>query len=137
MARIKRKRGEYRSGFEQTVKRLLEESVIPFGYEDVKLEYTVPATVHKYTPDLTFRDKHDNIIIYIECKGRFTAADRKKMLLVKDQHPDKKIKLLFQKSNNTITRTSKTTYSMWAEKNGFEWAEGPEIPKQWLKGVKK
>ena len=51
---------------------------IDFEYETQKLEYQVPARKAKYTPDFILPNG-----IYIESKGRFTVADRKKMLLVK------------------------------------------------------
>jgi hypothetical protein len=41
------------------------------------------------------------------------------MLAVKAQHPEWTIIFVFQNPNQTIAKTSKTTYSKWAEKNGF------------------
>lgn len=70
--------------------------------------------------------------VLIECKGRLTAADRKKLLLVKKQHPRLDLRLLFQ-FDNKLSPRSKTRYSTWAEKNGFEWAVG-SIPRGWLRG---
>ena len=78
----------------------------------------------KYLPDF----KVNGFIL--ECKGRLTAADRKKMVAVKSQHPDKDIRLLFQ-FDNKLNPRSKTRYSMWAEKNGFKWAL-KEVPEAWL-----
>lgn len=78
----------------------------------------------KYLPDFKIRD------FIVECKGRLTAADRKKMLHVRDQHPEKDIRLLFQ-FDNKLNPRSKTRYSAWAEKNGFKWAL-KEVPEEWL-----
>jgi hypothetical protein len=33
---------------------------------------------------------------------------------------------------NTLTKTSKTTYAQWAEKNGFLWAASHDIPLDWF-----
>ena len=87
------------------------------------MEYEIHE-LHKYLPDFRIGK------MYIECKGRFTAADRKKMRLVKEHNPKKDIRLLFM-SNNKLNPRSKTRYSDWAEKNGFKWAI-KRIPEEWL-----
>jgi len=85
-------------------------------YEPDKFEYIVPATKHKYTPD--FHVKGTNI--YFETKGIFSAADRKKMLLIKQQYPDARFILVFMR-NQPIAKNSKTLYSDWCAKNGIEY----------------
>ena len=70
--------------------------------------------------------------IIIEAKGYFDKGDRVKMLLIKEQHPDLDIRIVFLNARNKIYKGSKTTYGAWAEKNGFKWAEG-SIPEEWLK----
>jgi hypothetical protein len=54
------------------------------------------------------------------------------MIAVRDQNPDKDIRFLFANAENPIKKGSKTTYGMWAEKNGFKYADGVEIPKEWI-----
>lgn len=54
------------------------------------------------------------------------------MLNVKRDNPTLKLALLFQR-NNTLTKASKTTYTMWAEKYGFPSAIGIVIPDEWIK----
>lgn len=88
------------------------------------MEYEVHE-LHKYLPDFVLGNG-----IVVECKGRLTSADRKKMLLVKKQNPKKDIRLLFM-CNNKLNPRSKTRYSDWAEKNGFPWAL-KRIPQEWL-----
>lgn len=88
-----------------------------FKYEEEKLPYIYPETKKTYLPDFT----KDNIII--EAKGRFTAADRKKMLLVKEQYPDRIILMVFGRSENTIAKKSKTTYGDWCTKNNLSWVD--------------
>jgi hypothetical protein len=117
----------YRSGFEYTVARSLTERGVEFEYEPkgAIIEYKVDE-VRRYLPDFVVGGTR------IECKGRLTAADRKKLLLVKKQNPKLDLRLLFQFDNKLSTR-SKTRYSAWAEKNGFKWAVG-SVPREWLRG---
>lgn len=113
----------YRSKFEEKVAR---ELVGISTYETLKLRYAVPAKVCTYTPDFILTNT-----IIIECKGRFTLEDRQKMILVRQSHPHLDIRLLFQNARVRLTKTSKTTYGMWATKNNFIWAE-KSVPREWL-----
>ena len=120
----------FRSGLEDTVNDMLKENGKLFSYESEKISYIQPQTKHNYTPDFVL-NKMIGGKMYIETKGRFTTADRKKMKLVKEANPDLDIRLLFQTPNNKITKASKTTYADWAEKHGYLWA-AKEIPAEWL-----
>jgi len=104
---------------------------LSFGYEDTKLAY---ITSHNYIPDFTLYNKNKTKIIYVEAKGNFPPADRAKMKAVKKAHPDLDIRFVFQK-DNLIQKKSKTTYSMWATKNGFLSSVGEELPKEWLEDL--
>jgi len=118
----------YRSKFEETVAGLLTELKIKFRYEakqDV-MTYTKPETHHKYTPDFVLPNG-----IVVETKGILDLETRKKMLLVKEQNPDKDVRFVFMRAKNPIRKRSKTTYAMWAEKHGFLWADG-KIPQAWI-----
>lgn len=110
----KRNSGQkYRSKFEaRLAERLLK---LGFVYEPYNIEYTIPESKHKYKPDFV-RGK----LIY-ELKGRFTAADRKKMKLLVEQHPEFTFVMVFQNPNVKISKNSKTTYATWCEKNNIEW----------------
>lgn len=85
-----------------------------FAYEATRLPYTL---AHTYLPD--FLNEQTKEIV--EAKGRFTAADRKKMLAVKAAHPDYTITIVFQNPTLPINKGSKTTYSDWCDKYGFAW----------------
>lgn len=128
------KRERYRSGFEVKVKKSLESRGIEFKYESEKLPYIVPESKHLYTPDFIVQTEVGTTI-YVEAKGNFTAADRKKMKLVIEQNPDKDIRLLFMRQNK-IQRNSKTTYGMWADKHGIKWAVSStgHVPDSWIRG---
>lgn len=126
---LARKHG-YRSGLEDKISEQLKFTGKSWSYETEKLKYTVPERVATYTPDFILIKK-DGSKMYIETKGRFTTADRKKMKLVKEANPELDIRILFQTPNNKIIKTSKTTYADWADKHGYLWA-AKEIPKEWL-----
>lgn len=100
------------------------------AYEPEYLSYRLEET-RRYLPDFTIRTKHGCRLIYIEGKGKFTAIDRKKMLLVKAQHPHLDIRFVFYRANAKIRKGSQTTHAMWAEKHGFPWAD-KAIPKEWI-----
>jgi hypothetical protein len=116
----------YRSGLEEDIDNSLKAIGVDGEYEQYKIPYIKPATQHKYTPDFRLPNG-----IFVETKGRFVTADRKKHLLIKEQHPNVDIRFLFQNANNRISKKSKTTYADWCIKHGFLFAE-KEIPKEWL-----
>lgn len=117
-----------RSNLEKKVATHLDSLNVEYKYEEGYLPYVVPESNHKYCPDFELSNG-----IIVEVKGRLTAADRKKMLLVKRQNPDKDIRFLFA-VDNKISKTSKTTYSSWCEKNGFDYhvCKDGKLPPTWL-----
>jgi len=126
-AERKRLEHGYRSGFEKRLAEQLEEAGVGFEYEAEKLAYIVPARNATYTPDFFLQNG-----IIIEAKGRFrTAEDRQKLLLVKETHPDRDLRLLFQNANLPIYKGSPTSYAKWAEDHGFIYAE-KRIPHKWI-----
>lgn len=116
----------YRSGLEVKVAAFLEEQDIEFGYEAITLPYTVPARQSRYSPDYVLPNG-----IIIETKGRFVTADRQKMALIKEQHPDLDIRFVFSNPKTRISKTSKTSYGMWCSKHGFPFAK-LYPPQEWL-----
>lgn len=120
----------WRSGFEMQTAAYLEERGISFEFENHKLSYVVPSRAAKYTPDFYVTTRSGKIII-CETKGQFATADRQKMILVKQQHPDLDIRMVFSNWNSRISPKSKTTYKMWCEKHGYPCAH-QTIPEVWL-----
>lgn len=118
----------YRSGLEETIAEQLQKYRVEYEYEnpDNKIKYTIPAKDHSYLPDF----KLPNGII-VETKGRFVLADRKKHELIKKQHPEIDIRIVFSNSNTKISKKSKTTYGSWCEKLGIPYAD-KLIPIDWL-----
>lgn len=114
----------YRSMFEARVAADLDNKGVDYGYETVTLHYTKPSV---YVPDFQLPNG-----VLIECKGRFLAKDRTKMLAIKEQNPHLDIRFLFQRANNRITKSPNSLmYWQWAEKHGFKWHEGDTIPEGW------
>lgn len=116
----------FRSGLEEKVADQLKKSGVEFEYETTKIKYVVPQKTHTYTPDFVFPNG-----LIVETKGYWDAADRKKHLLIKQQHPDLDIRFVFTNSNNKIRKGYKTSYADFCNKNGFLYAD-KEIPKEWL-----
>ena len=117
----------YRSGFEHKVSDQLKENKIKFEYETTVIPYIKPETKHTYTIDFTLPNG-----ILVETKGRWVIEDRKKHLLIKKQHPELDIRILFMSAKTKIRKGSKTTYGDFCDKNGIIWAE-KNIPESWLK----
>lgn len=97
---------------------------VPFTYEQHTLAYR-DDKVHKYRPDFRLPNG-----VLIEVKGRFTATDRRKLLLVKQQNPTADVRLVFDRPHTAITEDSQTTYAGWCEKHGFLWWE-KVVPSYW------
>lgn len=122
---VARKHG-FKSGLEETISDQIKEKGIDVKYESEKIPYIIPASHHTYNPDFKLPNG-----IFVETKGRFVAADRKKHLLVKSQNPQLDIRFVFSNSKNKITKNSKTSYGDWCDKNGFKYAD-KIIPEDWF-----
>lgn len=114
----------FRSIFERDLAGQIRNATGTLSYETVTVKYQrKPQT---YTPDFVLPNG-----IIIESKGRFTATDRTKMLLVKEQNPGLDIRMVFQNPNVKLTKGSKTTYGDWATKHGYPWA-ARWVPTEWF-----
>lgn len=117
----------FRSGLEDVTAASLQRLGVSFTYEKLKVKFVHPARVATYTPDFVLT--HNGIIV--ETKGRFEAADREKHLLVRYQHPDLDIRLVFSRSKTPIRKGSPTTYADWCLTHGFKFAD-KTIPQEWI-----
>lgn len=127
------KKAAYRNPLELGVAEQLDAGGVEFSYESIKLPVHYEF-VSNYTPD--FIPKHGPIIL--ESKGFFhnSVEDRKKLVLVKKQHPGLDIRLVFQKASTPIRKGSKTTYGDWATKEGFLWSDKGIVPAAWIREMK-
>ena len=142
MARRKVLPSGRRSKFEDKIAEELDDNGVDYEYEPIQLEYHEPLRKNLaecgdcgstnllrtgwYTPDFVFATG-----LILETKGRFTAADRRKMLAVIDAHPDERIVMLFMRDNK-IHKNSTTHYSDWCMQNNIEYAVGHPL-KEWMK----
>ena len=115
----------YRSGLEVEAAAFLSEHQKEVRYEKLKIEWE-DLKYRTYTPDFEL----DNGII-IETKGIFSAADRRKHLEVKRQHPKLDIRFVFSNARSKLYKGAKSRYSDWCDKYGFKWSHRL-IPKEWL-----
>lgn len=116
----------YRSGLEEKIAEQIKCLGFPCYYETFKIPYAIPETAHKYCPDWILPNG-----IIIESKGRFTTADRKKHLLVQEQHPNLDLRFVFSNSKTKLSKGSKTSYATWCEQHGFKYADRL-IPEEWF-----
>ena len=119
-----KKEPKFRSKLEERVATLLEQLGISYEYETEKLSYTIE---HNYTPDFVLPN-----YVYLETKGYWDAADRRKVLAVKRDNPEVDLRMVFQSPYNTISKKSKTTYAKWCERHDIPWTAYHEIPLDWL-----
>ena len=119
-----KKTSKYRSKLEERLATLLTTLGISYEYESEKVSYTIQ---HHYTPDFVLPNH-----TYLEAKGYWDAADRRKILAVKKDNPDMDLRMVFQAPYNKINKNSKTTYAMWCEKHDIPWPAYHDIPIDWL-----
>ena len=120
----KKKTSKFRSKLEENIATLLDGLGVSFEYESEKLGYTIE---HTYTPDFVLPN-----YTYLEAKGYWDPADRRKILAVKRDNPGIDIRMVFQSPYNTISKRSKTTYAKWCEKHDIPWSSYQNIPIEWL-----
>ena len=116
----------YRSGLELKIAMALDTIRYKYEYESIKIEWEDLA-YRTYTPDFIL---YNGIII--ETKGRFLAADRRKHLAIKKQHPTLDIRFVFTNSRSRLRKGAKSTYAQWCIKYGFRYYDRI-IPEDWLK----
>ena len=116
----------YRSGLEHQLSLYLDEHKVKYDYENIKIEWEDLA-YRTYTPDFIL---YNGIII--ETKGRFLAADRRKHIAIKKQHPKLDIRFVFTNSRAKLSKGAKSSYAEWCIKNGFRYYDRI-IPEDWLK----
>lgn len=132
-----------RSKFEQQVAKQLRDKGVRYEYEAYQFPYTEPLRRNRawcascggselvrdgwYTPDFWLPDNG----LFIEAKGRFTAANRRKMLSVIHDNEDETFVMLFMRDNK-IHKNSSTYYSDWCMENGVDFAIGT-VKEEWIR----
>lgn len=116
----------FRSGLEDANAKFIVSQGQEVAYEGYTLNYTQPAKKRRYTPDFILENG-----IVIETKGAFPTADRQKHLMIQKDYPDLDLRFVFSRPNQRISTQSKTTYALWCDHKGFQWA-GQVIPVHWI-----
>jgi Phage endonuclease I len=138
---------KYRNGLEKRIGEQLNKAGVSFDYEPRTIPVAVPARKATYLPDFWINGKGVAASpqvrapykpIIIETKGYFYngAKDRQKLILIKEQHPELDIRLVFSDASKRIYKNSPTTYGKWATDHGFKWADKGIVPDEWLKEMK-
>lgn len=132
----------YRSKYEERVHANARADGVVLTYEPARFGYAHPVrqgtctkcgaknTVTRpstYIPDFGLSNGS-----YVEAKGKFTPANRTRMVAFKAARPDLTVRILFMR-DNWLTKKHVTKYSDWARDNGFEYAIGDRIPREWAK----
>lgn len=123
-----------RSGLEVEVEAQLARLGLDPIYEAEWIPYRRESVGH-YRPDYQINTPDGPV--YIEVKGRWTAADRQKMLAILSSNPRLRLFVALQRPSATISKNSSTTYAEWANKKGIPWCPIPipeEFLSRWLKG---
>lgn len=124
---------KYRNKFEREVGEKLSKLPLSLLYEKTKLPYTIES---EYVPDFEIKTQSGSSF-YLETKGNGRSFDghvRRKMIAVKNQHPDLDIRILFYSDGKIGPRRKDGTFqrqSDWAERHGFTYAIR-NIPEDWL-----
>ena len=133
----------YRSKLEERVAEQLAGAGVGYAHEAKWVHYVVPQRDAKYLPD--FSDP-DGCPIIIEAKGRFgggnpkfrqsnsgdSAKERQKLILLKEQHPELDIRLVFERATSPIYPKSPTSQGKWATDHGFTWSDKGIVPQSWI-----
>ncbi len=118
-----------RGSLEPKVMADLDNRGVLYAYEPFSLKYTTESS---YTPDLVLSNG-----IIVEIKGKFDRDDQRKMDQVVKQHPDKDIRMVFQRLKTGLIGSAKRkdgtrmTHQEWADRRGIKCAE-MTIPEEWL-----
>lgn len=123
------RRATFRSGLEDFLAKQIVDAGHKLYYETDRVHYIVPERSTTYTPDFKLPKKGG--FFYVEAKGLWDSADRKKHCLLKEQHPHLDIRFVFSNPRQKIYKGSKTTYGDFCEKHGWRYTKRL-IPKEWL-----
>ena len=105
-----------RSKLEERFETILQEFGVTYEYEVTKIPYTIPESYHVYTVDWTVLNGK-----LIETKGYLSDhAERRKYVLLKEQHPELDLRFVFDNPNKLCGGT-KMSHAKWADKYGFKW----------------
>ena len=116
----------------------LDERKISYSYEAkaYKIELEVSgqcrecggrkiARTSRFTPDFFFP------VWVVEAKGKFTPRDRKRVLALKQAHPEMKFAMVFMR-DNWLTKTRTSRYTDWCKDHDIPCSVG-WFNEEWLR----
>ena len=118
-----------RSKLEERFESILKEFDVQYEYEVTKIDYIIPESSHTYTVDWTVLNGR-----LIETKGYLSDhAERRKYVLLREQHPELDLRFVFDNPNKLCGGT-KMSHAKWADKYGFKWCsiKDTEQIKKWI-----
>lgn len=118
-----------RSKLEERFELILKDFDVPYEYEVTKIDYIIPESSHTYTVDWTILNGR-----LIETKGYLSDhAERRKYVLLKEQHPDLDLRFVFDNGNKLCGGT-KMSHNKWAEKYNFKHCDIKDVDqiKAWI-----
>ena len=118
-----------RSNLEIKLANILNEYDAIWDYEITTIPYIIPESDHKYTIDFTLNNG-----VYIEGKGYLSDhAERRKYVLLKQQHPELDLRFVFDNGNKLCGGT-KMSHNKWAEKYNFKHCDIKDVDqiKAWV-----
>lgn len=120
----------FHSGLEEAVATQLKARGVAFVHEpQPPVEYDVPERPSKFTPTFVLPNG-----IIVHTFRRLVLADRKKLMMIRDQHPTLDLRLVFVNSLSRVVKGGKATYGDWCRRMGFIFAD-KSIPQSWITEV--
>lgn len=119
-----------RSRLEERFEVILKEFDVTYDYEVTKIPYVIPESNHNYTVDWSLING-----IHIETKGYLSEhSERRKYVLIKEQHPNIDLRFVFDNPTKLCGGT-KMTHAAWATKYGFPWCGIKDVEqiRSWVK----
>lgn len=114
----------FASRYEAQLAEYFDNQGIYWEYEPIKIPWQ--PTIRQYKPDFKVVLPSGESF-YLEAKGYFDGSARSKMTLVKEQHPELDIRLVFMDKNKLVCSSSSKskTYKEWADRYNFDIFEVP------------
>jgi len=113
-----------KSKFEKRFYEEITKRGLTLAYEAETLSYRLELS---YKPDWKVHDG-----LFLETKGKFDYTERRKILSVLRDNPNKEVRMVFMR-NQKLGKGSKMTYGEWCDKHGIRWSVFPDIPLELLK----
>ncbi len=132
----------FRSKLEVTMAKQLLATDLKWSYEELSFSYLYPISGECFNCGGTNIRKHrtylsdfcvflpDDSTVVLEGKGRFTGAERKKVVAIKESNEEIDFRMVFQ-YDNWLGPAKKKKYTDWCNMKNIPCAV-KKIPQEWL-----